>query len=261
MGENFRFGRGAQGHPRVPGCLRGVRDPRRAARGGGGRDGFVEPHPRAGGGGRGRKGGRVPRRSVPARGGGGGGRPAWAATSACRPPTSSRTTAWSAPGHGDLRRLGARPPRRGERGRAADLRDRAAACCVEAYLIDFEGDLYGQTLRIAFVERMRGEKRFDSVATLWSTQMTSATLEQARRGPRLAASTRLGRVRADRCVPSPADDAHRRGQAGDRPEVSGAATTTPAPPRSRSPCSRPGSTSSPSTCASTRRITTRAAGC
>ncbi|MEA2421381.1 MAG: riboflavin kinase / adenylyltransferase, partial [Thermoleophilaceae bacterium] len=33
---------------------------------------------------------------------------------------------------------------------------------VEAYLLDFDGDLYGQTLRVAFLERMRGEKRFDS---------------------------------------------------------------------------------------------------
>jgi riboflavin kinase/FMN adenylyltransferase len=32
--------------------------------------------------------------------------------------------------------------------------------------LDFEGDLYGQTLRIAFLERMRGEKRFDSVDEL-----------------------------------------------------------------------------------------------
>ena len=31
---------------------------------------------------------------------------------------------------------------------------------VEAYLIDFDGDLYGKTLRVAFVERLRGEKRF-----------------------------------------------------------------------------------------------------
>jgi riboflavin kinase/FMN adenylyltransferase len=34
---------------------------------------------------------------------------------------------------------------------------------VEAHLIGFDGDLYGQQLRIAFLERMRGEKRFDSV--------------------------------------------------------------------------------------------------
>jgi riboflavin kinase / FMN adenylyltransferase len=33
---------------------------------------------------------------------------------------------------------------------------------VEAYLLDFDGDLYGQQLRIAFIERMRGEKRFAS---------------------------------------------------------------------------------------------------
>jgi riboflavin kinase / FMN adenylyltransferase len=37
---------------------------------------------------------------------------------------------------------------------------------VEAHLIGFEGDLYGDTLRIAFLERLRGEKRFDSVDEL-----------------------------------------------------------------------------------------------
>ena len=37
---------------------------------------------------------------------------------------------------------------------------------VEAHLIGFEGDLYGDTLRIAFLERMRGEKRFESVDDL-----------------------------------------------------------------------------------------------
>jgi riboflavin kinase/FMN adenylyltransferase len=37
---------------------------------------------------------------------------------------------------------------------------------VEAYLLDFEGDLYGQTLRVAFVERLRGEKPFPSVEAL-----------------------------------------------------------------------------------------------
>jgi riboflavin kinase / FMN adenylyltransferase len=37
---------------------------------------------------------------------------------------------------------------------------------VEAHLLDFDGDLYGQALRIAFLERMRGEKRFDSVDEL-----------------------------------------------------------------------------------------------
>jgi riboflavin kinase/FMN adenylyltransferase len=37
---------------------------------------------------------------------------------------------------------------------------------VEAYLIDFDGDLYGQTLRIAFARRLRGERRFESVNAL-----------------------------------------------------------------------------------------------
>ncbi|HEX4720360.1 MAG TPA: bifunctional riboflavin kinase/FAD synthetase [Thermoleophilaceae bacterium] len=37
---------------------------------------------------------------------------------------------------------------------------------IEAYLIDFEGDLYGETLRVAFTRRLRGERRFDSVDAL-----------------------------------------------------------------------------------------------
>lgn len=37
---------------------------------------------------------------------------------------------------------------------------------VEAYLIDFEGDLYGKTLAIDFLERLRGERRFASVDAL-----------------------------------------------------------------------------------------------
>jgi riboflavin kinase / FMN adenylyltransferase len=37
---------------------------------------------------------------------------------------------------------------------------------VEAYLIDFEGDLYGKTLRVAFVARLRGERRFPSTEDL-----------------------------------------------------------------------------------------------
>ncbi len=37
---------------------------------------------------------------------------------------------------------------------------------IEAYLLDFDGDLYGQPLRVEFLRRLRGEKRFDSVETL-----------------------------------------------------------------------------------------------
>jgi riboflavin kinase/FMN adenylyltransferase len=39
---------------------------------------------------------------------------------------------------------------------------------VEAHLIDFEGDLYGRVLRIAFIARLRGERRFPSVEDLIS---------------------------------------------------------------------------------------------
>jgi riboflavin kinase / FMN adenylyltransferase len=37
---------------------------------------------------------------------------------------------------------------------------------IETYLIDRTEDLYGRTLRVAFVERLRGEKRFPSVEEL-----------------------------------------------------------------------------------------------
>ena len=37
---------------------------------------------------------------------------------------------------------------------------------IETYLIDFDGDLYGTDLRVAFVARLRGEKRFAGVEEL-----------------------------------------------------------------------------------------------
>jgi riboflavin kinase/FMN adenylyltransferase len=49
---------------------------------------------------------------------------------------------------------------------------------VEAHLIDFEGDLYGQELRVAFLERMRGEKRFESAEEL--VQQMHRDVERAR---------------------------------------------------------------------------------
>lgn len=49
---------------------------------------------------------------------------------------------------------------------------------IEAYLLDFDGDLYGQTLRIAFVERLRGEKRFESVEAL--IEQMKRDVDQAR---------------------------------------------------------------------------------
>jgi riboflavin kinase/FMN adenylyltransferase len=37
---------------------------------------------------------------------------------------------------------------------------------VEAYLLGFDGDIYGRELRLDFLQRLRGEKRFDSVDAL-----------------------------------------------------------------------------------------------
>ena len=37
---------------------------------------------------------------------------------------------------------------------------------VEAFLLDFDGDLYGQRLTVEFIARLRGEQRFESVAEL-----------------------------------------------------------------------------------------------
>ena len=37
---------------------------------------------------------------------------------------------------------------------------------LEAYLLDFDGDLYGEKAKVAFVERLRDELRFDSVGDL-----------------------------------------------------------------------------------------------
>jgi len=49
---------------------------------------------------------------------------------------------------------------------------------IEPHLIDFEGDLYGQTLRLAFIARLRGEKRFPSVDDLIAAMRHD--IEQAR---------------------------------------------------------------------------------
>jgi riboflavin kinase/FMN adenylyltransferase len=46
------------------------------------------------------------------------------------------------------------------------LRDPHPQLRVEAHLIDFAGDLYGQALEVAFVEKLRPEKQFASLADL-----------------------------------------------------------------------------------------------
>jgi len=49
---------------------------------------------------------------------------------------------------------------------------------IEAYLLDFDGDLYGQQLRVEFLERLRGEAIFESVDDL--KQQMAADVEATR---------------------------------------------------------------------------------
>ena len=44
--------------------------------------------------------------------------------------------------------------------------DTGRGVLVEAYVIDFDGDLYGRELRLDFLMRLRGERRFESVEAL-----------------------------------------------------------------------------------------------
>ena len=54
-----------------------------------------------------------------------------------------------------------------------------ATLAVEAYLLDFAGDIYGQTMTLTFVSRIREERRFPSVDALkWQIH---ADAEEARR--------------------------------------------------------------------------------
>jgi riboflavin kinase / FMN adenylyltransferase len=57
--------------------------------------------------------------------------------------------------------------------------DSGRGVLIETYLIDREEDLYGRTLRVAFVERLRGERRFPGVEELIAQMRIDA--EDARR--------------------------------------------------------------------------------
>lgn len=50
---------------------------------------------------------------------------------------------------------------------------------IEAYLLDFEGDLYGETVDVSFTKRIRGEKRFSGIEEL--KQQIARDVEEARR--------------------------------------------------------------------------------
>jgi len=47
---------------------------------------------------------------------------------------------------------------------------------VEAYVLDFADEIYGETLRLDFLHRLRGERKFDGIAALIA-QITSDVAE------------------------------------------------------------------------------------
>jgi riboflavin kinase / FMN adenylyltransferase len=51
-------------------------------------------------------------------------------------------------------------------GRRPTFYEAAHASLLEAHLLDFDGDLYGEHAKVRFVARLRGEERFDSVEAL-----------------------------------------------------------------------------------------------
>jgi riboflavin kinase / FMN adenylyltransferase len=57
--------------------------------------------------------------------------------------------------------------------------DSGRGVLIETYLIDRDDDLYGKTLRVAFVERLRGERRFSAVEELIAQMRID--VEEARR--------------------------------------------------------------------------------
>jgi riboflavin kinase / FMN adenylyltransferase len=65
-------------------------------------------------------------------------------------------------------------------GRRPTFYETAGASLLEAYLLDFDGNLYEERAKVSFVARLRGEVRFDSVDELVD-QMTRDVSEARRR--------------------------------------------------------------------------------
>jgi riboflavin kinase/FMN adenylyltransferase len=62
---------------------------------------------------------------------------------------------------------------------------------VEAYLLDFEGDIYGRELRIEFLRRLRGERAFESPEAL--VEQMERDVEEAREVWQASSATVPGR--------------------------------------------------------------------
>ena len=125
-------------------------------------------------------------------------------------------------------------------GRRPTFYDAADASLLEAYVLDFDGDLYGQAARVRFMSRLRGEVKFDSVDALVAPDRARRRRHEARlvlilRAPcakgteRGAGQERLG----SRCAPARLPARRRCGRRWGRarwPQRPRRARTAPAPP-------------------------------
>ena len=174
-GEDFRFGAGRRGD--VP-LLRSLGLEVRAVPMLEGVSSSTDPRARAGR--RPPRCGGAPGQAVRARGRGRLRRPTWRHARLSRRPTSRPIRTCSSPRTGSMRarRSGiAWPPR------SASIRTTAAASAeIEAFLLDFEGDLYGSCLRLELWERLRGERAFASEEDL--VAQIGADVEAARAAKR-----------------------------------------------------------------------------
>jgi riboflavin kinase/FMN adenylyltransferase len=68
-------------------------------------------------------------------------------------------------------------------GRRPTFHDPASPVVLEAHLLDFSGDLYGQAARVAFVARLRDEERYERVADLLAQMAHDVEATRAVLGP------------------------------------------------------------------------------
>ena len=61
----------------------------------------------------------------------------------------------------------------------ADLLRDQPFSLLEAYLLDFDGDLYGELAKVRFVAKLRDEERFDSVEALVEQMKADVAAAQA----------------------------------------------------------------------------------
>jgi riboflavin kinase/FMN adenylyltransferase len=62
---------------------------------------------------------------------------------------------------------------------------------IEAHVLDFEGEIYGRELRLRFMHRLRGERRFDSAEALVAQMRHDIEVTRERLGGRVRASASL----------------------------------------------------------------------